>query len=79
MQSYIIYRNEDSRFTKSEESFLSLHVEVMKGLETFKEITKTFKVMRLCHVQKAPSKVAKKRKPSDMNTSEQASRKVCSI
>ena len=57
----LFFRNEDSRYTKSEESFLSLHVKVMKTLETSKEISKTFNVMKMCHVQKTTKTVAKKR------------------
>ena len=71
-----MFRREDARFTNSEESFLSLHVEVMKGLETAKEISKTFQVMKMCHVQRMEKPKNNKRKSTQVNSNDQPIPKV---
>ena len=48
----------------------------MKNLETSKEISKTFNVMKMCHVQKTTKTVAKKRKSSEVQSTDHPVTKV---
>ena len=48
----------------------------MKGLETAKEIAKTFQVMKLCHIQKTERQITKKRKSTKVKNNDEPLEKV---
>ena len=50
-----MYRYIDQQITCNEESFSELHVETMTKLKIASDVTKTFRQLNICHVQKSKS------------------------